>query len=152
MLGAGGHATVVVDTILALGWSVVAVYDDDAALHGTTVLGAPVVGPISDARAAEIGAVVAIADNTIRRQIVERVRLPFQSIVHPAAVVARDVIIGDGTVVFAGARSNPVHVLACTASSTRVHRSTTIPALATSHMSVPVPRCAGGWRSSQRSS
>lgn len=107
VLGAGGHGSVVVDTILALGWSVVAVYDDDEALHGTTVLGAPVVGSIADADAVGFGAVVAVADNGIRRQIVKRVHLPFQSVVHPAAMVGRDVTIGDGTVVFAGSAIQP---------------------------------------------
>ena len=58
------------------------------------------------------GAIVAIGDNFIRSKVVDRSRevcpaLPFVSAIHPKASIARDVFVGEGTVIMAGVTINP---------------------------------------------
>ncbi len=103
VLGGGGHGAVVIATARAAGFDVVGVYDDRSGIHGTTVMGVPVLGTIAEASAA-IGAeaVVAIGDNKTRSAVAQRVPLQLATIVHPSANVGDDVTVGEGTVVFAG--------------------------------------------------
>ena len=44
VIGAGGHAKVVIATLQAQGRNVTGVVDDDATLHDSTLLGCPVLG------------------------------------------------------------------------------------------------------------
>jgi len=108
VVGAGGHAKVVISTLQAAGYSVVAVFDDDLAKVGTEILGIPVAGPL-DAIADgdyEFG-VVAVGQNRVRKAITERVGLNWLSTVHPSAVIHPSVKLGAGVTVFAGAIIQP---------------------------------------------
>lgn len=108
VLGAGGHAKVVIATLQAAGWEVAGVYDDDEARRGEELLGLPVRGPLESARELDLGgAVIAVGDNRARRGVAGRVELPWISVVHPAATVHPSVELGPGTVVFAGAVIQP---------------------------------------------
>lgn len=105
ILGAGGHAKVLISTLLANGHRVAAVYDDDTSLAGTEILGVPVAGTIKDlpqdfAEPAAIG----IGDNRIRKSIADRfAQCPWVVAVHPKAHIAPTAQLGPGSVVFAGA-------------------------------------------------
>lgn len=108
VIGGGGHAKVVIATLQAMGTEIAGVLDDDAAKHGTRLLGVPVVGPVE--RAAEGGheAVIAVGDNAVRRRIAERLTgVRFAMAVHPRAVVHPSVRVREGTVIFAGAVVQP---------------------------------------------
>jgi sugar O-acyltransferase (sialic acid O-acetyltransferase NeuD family) len=108
VLGASGHAKVVIATLQAAGWEVVSAWDDSEQRRGEEVLGVPILGPLEGA--AEAGAdgfVIAIGDNRDRRRIAEALDLPWISVVHPAAVVHPSVALGPGAVVFAGAVIQP---------------------------------------------
>lgn len=108
VLGAGGHAKVVIATLQAAGWEVAAVFDDAEARWGGEVLGLPVRGPLEAARQVEVdGAVIAVGDNRARQAVAERLELPWVPLVHPAASVHPSVSLGQGTVVFAGAVIQP---------------------------------------------
>lgn len=113
VVGAGGHAKVVIATLQAAGHTVQAVLDDNEAKIGTAVLGIPITGPT--AALAEFGAapaVLAIGDNRRRCELVEAFRDQHWGIaVHPRAVVHASVCLGAGTVVFAGAIVQPEAVL-----------------------------------------
>lgn len=106
VLGAGGHAKVVVSTLRAAGHEVLALYDRDPAKVGSTVLGVTV-------RAQEeippTGlAVVGIGGNSTRRQLALAYKdLEWCTVVHPAAWVDPSATLGPGTVVFAGAIVQP---------------------------------------------
>ena len=106
VIGAGGHAKVIVD-ILKLSkqnLSDIKIFDD---FSSTAVLGIKVSGKIEDTiKYKEANAVIAIGDNLIRREICEKYSLNYVSCVHPSAVIARDAHIGDGTVVMANAVIN----------------------------------------------
>lgn len=112
VVGAGGHAKVVIATARAAGWDVRAVLDESPQTHGSEILGVKVVGDtgaLGDLEAE--GAVIAIGDNRTRKRLSERLDGNWVSIVHPAAVVHESVSIGGGTVVFAGVVIQPETVI-----------------------------------------
>jgi sugar O-acyltransferase (sialic acid O-acetyltransferase NeuD family) len=107
LLGAGGHAKVVLATLVACGHEVSEVLDDDAGRHGTSLLGRPVSGPIAGHRfASRQPATAAIGDNRIRRGL-STLDLAWVGAVHPAATVHATVSCGAGTVILAGAVVQP---------------------------------------------
>jgi sugar O-acyltransferase (sialic acid O-acetyltransferase NeuD family) len=122
VIGAGGHAKVVIAALQEAGRVVRAAFDDNRQ-RGSSILGVPVIGPLDEAmgfRGCE--AVVAIGDNEIRRAIVARLPMEWISVVHPRAVVHSSVHVGPGTVVCAGAVIQPdakvgLHAILNTAST-----------------------------------
>lgn len=125
ILGASGHGRVVADAALQSGqWQQVCFYDD--AYPGLQTNGRfAVVGNSADLLTSGHAAVVAIGDN--KRRLEKHLWLKQQGVLlatvcHPAAVVASDVSIADGTVVLAGAVINPGAVLgeACIVNSRAV--------------------------------
>ena len=108
IVGAGGHAKVVLAAARAAGFEVAALADDDTSRHGSQVLGTEVVG-LAGPVLADPGAlaVLAIGDNATRARLGAAANCRFATIVHPSAVVEEDVELGAGTVVFAGAAIQP---------------------------------------------
>lgn len=108
VVGAGGHAKVVIATIEAAGGEVVRVLDDDSALDGSRVLGHRVEGPVTD-RLIPVGVsvVLGIGSNRARMAVANRLTATFGTVVHPSAVVHESVLIGAGSVIFAGAVIQP---------------------------------------------
>lgn len=105
VLGAGGHAKVVISTLHAAGYAVAAVFDDDVTKHGSRIMGVKIVGSImgGDSLGYQRG-VIAVGENATRKSISERVKsLEWLSVVHPKAYVDPSVRLSEGTVVFAGA-------------------------------------------------
>ena len=109
VLGAGGHAKVVISTLRAAGYRVPAVYDDDTSKWYTTCLDVPIVGPVSQILSLPMPqAVIAIGNNYVRKCIAEQlVGVQWVTVVHPAACVDVSATLGAGTVVFAGAVIQP---------------------------------------------
>jgi sugar O-acyltransferase (sialic acid O-acetyltransferase NeuD family) len=109
VIGAGGHAKVVISTLQAAGIDVEAVLDDRPEARGQRVLGVSVAGPVSDLkRQRRRRAVLGIGDNAIRKRLAaELAELSWVSAVHPGAIVHESAIIGEGAVVFAGAVIQP---------------------------------------------
>lgn len=108
VIGAGGHAKVVISTLQACGRRPVRAFDDDPGKWGSELLGVPIVGPVSEAANEKVdGAIVAVGDNQHRARLVESLELSWLSAVHPAAFVHPTVRLGSGSVVFAGAVIQP---------------------------------------------
>ncbi|QFP75895.1 acetyltransferase [Deinococcus sp. AJ005] len=108
VVGAGGHAKVVIATLHAAGMDVVGVLDDRAESWGRSVLGYPVLGGLERLESTLGRAVLAIGSNAARHNIVARFpNVVWVSVVHPAATVHGSVQIGLGTVIFAGAVIQP---------------------------------------------
>jgi sugar O-acyltransferase (sialic acid O-acetyltransferase NeuD family) len=108
VLGAGGHAKVVISTLRAAGREIAAVYDDDPLTHGTRVLGVEVRGAITSLPRNHPGnAILAIGDAAQRRAIVDRHQFHWVSVIHPAAWVDPSARIGEGAIVCAGAVIQP---------------------------------------------
>ena len=108
VIGAGGHAKVVIATLRASGTDVAGVLDDDATKHGSLVLGVPVLGALDRAVEGEHEVVIAVGHNAARKRIAESITgVRWATVVHPSAVVHETVRLGTGTVVFAGAVIQP---------------------------------------------
>ncbi|WP_238378920.1 acetyltransferase [Geobacter metallireducens] len=118
--GASGHAMVVADIVRLRGeYDIVGFLDDvTEGRNGEEFFGLPVFSG-RDSLAMLCGqgvrhAIVAFGNCPARLKVAEYLRaqgLELVTAVHPSAVVARDVVIGEGTVVAAGAVINPgVHV------------------------------------------
>ena len=108
VLGAGGHAKVLVATLQAMGETVAGCLDDAHSDQTNRVLGVPVVGPLSAIASHDGLAVIGIGSNAVRRQLVETYPgVRWVSVVHPLAVVHPSASVGVGTVVFAGVVVQP---------------------------------------------
>ncbi len=110
VIGAGGHAKVVIATLQAAGFAVTAVFDDASAKWGSELLGVPVRGAVAELAGLDgVALVIAIGDNAARAKMAARLGegRPWVSVVHPGALVHPSVKLGPGTVVFAGAVVQP---------------------------------------------
>jgi sugar O-acyltransferase (sialic acid O-acetyltransferase NeuD family) len=108
VIGAGGHAKVVIATLQESAQNVAAVYDDDPTKWGTCILGIPILGAIDElARRPSCRAIIAVGDNSVRQRIATQLQLTWISVVHPKAYVHDTVEIGTGVVVCAGAVLQP---------------------------------------------
>lgn len=115
IIGAGGHAQVVADILLRMheagaDLTPIGFLDDNPHLFGEWRLGLPVLGPLAAIDAIDHDAVViGIGDNRTRRAIHERLAACDEQFIvacHPSAIVARDAVIGAGTVIAARAVVN----------------------------------------------
>jgi sugar O-acyltransferase (sialic acid O-acetyltransferase NeuD family) len=108
VIGGGGHAKVVIASIEAAGDVVLHVLDDDPSRWGTTLLGRPVMGPVSQELVPrDAHAVLAIGAGRVRSALAAKLSVRWGTVVHPSAVVHSSVVLGEGTVVFAGAVIQP---------------------------------------------
>ncbi len=108
VLGASGHAKVVISMLQALGYKDLIAFDDDRAKIGSTILSVPVVGDIKQWMSQRTkSAVLAIGDNDVRQRISREISTSWLTIVHPSAVVHHSVRLGQGTVVMAGVVIQP---------------------------------------------
>lgn len=112
IIGAGGHARVIADILVCQGRRVIGVLDDASAARCGEL---PRLGEVSDAKLwlekAEF--VVGIGSNETRQRIVESLpqELRFATVVHPRAVLAKEVEVGVGSVLMAGVVVNPGTVI-----------------------------------------
>ena len=110
VLGAGGHAKVVVSTLRAAGYEVLALYDRDPTKAGRELMGVRI-RPQEEVPRCGL-AVIGIGGNGTRRRLAEELPLlEWLTLVHPAAWVDPGVKLGPGTVVFAGAVVQPDTVI-----------------------------------------
>lgn len=106
IIGASGHGRVVADIAVKNGYHDIVFLDDDENIH--ECCGYPVVGKSSVAQIIDADVIVGIGVASVRKRIQESVsEKKMITLIHPDAVVARDVVIGVGTVVMAGAVINP---------------------------------------------
>lgn len=112
VIGAGGHAKVVIATARAIGWQVAGVWDDNPALKGTSVLDAPVIGSIPDAqwwRGQPEPAFLAIGSNRVRQTLARQIEPGggWATLVHPTAWREPSAVLAAGVLVCAGVILQP---------------------------------------------
>lgn len=106
IIGASGHGKVVADIAVLNGYKDIVFLDNDPEIK--TCFGYPVLG--SDMMISEIDGdiFVAVGNAETRRKILEREReRTVPVLIHPSAILAKDVGIGEGSVIMAGAVINP---------------------------------------------
>ena len=112
IIGAGGHASVVADALLAAGHHVIGFTDMNPALHGSTVCGLPVLGsdhvlagqdPNAVWLANGMGSVRTepLAPRRRAQQALQAAGWRFCPVVHPRACVSRFATLGDAVQVMA---------------------------------------------------
>lgn len=109
IFGASGHAKVIIDIIEQQNiYQIEGIFVDTPGIH--ELMGYPVLGKISECKGYNKG-IVAVGDNFGRKLVVNKVMsinpvFRFIIAIHPLAIIGKDVEIGDGTVVVAGAVIN----------------------------------------------
>lgn len=108
IIGAGGHGRVILDILKVAKKKVKGFIDDDKKLKGKKVNGIPIVGSISALKrlaGKNNGFVIGIGNNSSRERFYKKAKQCGATIVnaiHPKAIIASDVIVGEGAVVMAG--------------------------------------------------
>ena len=100
IIGASGHAKVIIEIIEEAGGVVKEIADNNPAikeLKGKVV---------KSAIQSDLPIIIAIGNNRIRKRIVSETANAFGKAVHPKAAISASVALGEGTVVMAGAAIN----------------------------------------------
>jgi len=105
VIGAGGHAKVVIATARAAGLHVAAIFDDRTDID--SLAGVPIAGPVAASTGRTESAVIAIGNNRVREQLASELDLRWRAIAHPAAIIDPSAALGPGAVVFAGVVLQP---------------------------------------------
>lgn len=124
ILGAGGHARVLLDALRALRRDVMGLVDSDPACHSTCVLGVPVLGAddtvmrYSTSEIELVNGVGSTGSISRRRQLFETFKergFRFAIVVHPGAHIASQVTLCEGAQVMAGAVVQVGSMVGCNA-------------------------------------
>lgn len=117
IIGAGGHAVVVLDVLRAMGADTIGYADTAPALHGANVRGMPVIGGdeavferYPPERVMLANGVGGNRPTGERRAVFERFSdrgYRFLTLIHPSAIVSPSVTLGAGVQVMAGAVLQP---------------------------------------------
>ncbi|VBB05533.1 Hypothetical protein LUCI_0743 [Lucifera butyrica] len=116
ILGAGGHARVLIDMLRLRSVEIIGVTDADPAKKGTLIAGLPMLGTdqvIANYQPEEVRLVNGLGSvglPTLRRQIFtdfKRKGYSFLNVIHPSAVLAADIALEEGVQVMAGAVVQP---------------------------------------------
>lgn len=116
ILGAGGHAKVLIEALLQSDILIAGIVDPDPKLVDAEILGVPVLGGddvVDEFPPSEIQLVNGLGSVGLpvnRQQLFERFKdmgYKFATVVHPSAVLASDVVLGEGVQVMAGAVVQP---------------------------------------------
>lgn len=106
IIGASGHGKVVADIAVLNGYKDIVFLDNDTEI--TQCAGYFVLGPDTLISELEGDVFIAIGDAETRKKLMERdSERFFPVLIHPSAVVAKDVEVGEGSVIMAGAVINP---------------------------------------------
>lgn len=116
ILGAGGHARVLIDILLKNKATIIGATDVNPKMSGVSQWGVPIIGDDSVLKDYPPGSVqlinalgLAITTQN-RRQLFEKYKeigYSFASVMHPSAIVGREVVLGEGVQIMAGAVIQP---------------------------------------------
>jgi UDP-perosamine 4-acetyltransferase len=120
VLGAGGHAKVLVGALKRSGANLLGLVDPDPARHGALVLGVPVLGgdevldrhpPGTVLLVNGLGSVGSLAPRAALYHRFHSLGYRFTRVIDPSAVVGEEVTLGEGCQVMAGAVIQPGAVI-----------------------------------------
>ncbi len=115
LLGAGGHAKVIIEALRKSNRTIIGLTDPDkleaSEFHGVKVLGDDTaVFKYAPDDVLLVNGVGAMPNNTLRYKLNERMKengFQFTSVIHPSAVIANDVEISSGSQIMAGTVIQP---------------------------------------------
>jgi sugar O-acyltransferase (sialic acid O-acetyltransferase NeuD family) len=97
LYGASGHAKVIIDCLEASKVSIDGIFDDD--INKKKLLEYDVLGSYDDNLLKNKEIIIAIGNNKIRKRLSDEIKHQFGQTAHPTAIIQRNVIIGEGTIV-----------------------------------------------------
>lgn len=115
LLGAGGHAKVLLDILLEQNIEVVGIAEKDGADLSSDLYGVPVIGSDSDVqqyppdKVELVNGIGSIGSTTLRQKVYEKFKRQgycFPQVIHPSVVVSRRAELGEGVQIMAGAVVN----------------------------------------------
>ncbi|WP_409151819.1 acetyltransferase [Sphingobacterium sp. BS-2] len=101
VIGASGHAKVIIDIIEVLEYSIENVYDED--INKNHILNYKIVHNFTKFPKQSI---IAIGNNFVRKKIASGNSFSTPALIHPRSVVSKYAVIGEGTVVMTGVSIN----------------------------------------------
>lgn len=105
ILGANGHAKVIVDILTENEEQVTGIWDDNSAIK--TLSGLTIDGSISDFEQLKTDLfIIAIGNNLIRKKIAQKLISTQELLIHPSSAIAKSVLLGVGTVTMANSSIN----------------------------------------------
>ncbi len=109
IIGAGGHAKVVIEALRGNGVVILGLVDNDPKKAGTQLLGAQVIGgdeAVADYAPGEVQLTIGVGPVTQRQELFNAFRdraYDFVNTVHPAAIISDSAQLGAGAQIMAGA-------------------------------------------------
>jgi UDP-perosamine 4-acetyltransferase len=117
VIGAGGHAKVLIEALRCAGLSVLALTDRDVTKHGDRILDVLIAGDDAwlqktypPGKVRLVNGVGSVNQPLLRRKIFFALKThgyDFATVIHPSAIVAADATLGEGTQIMAGAVIQP---------------------------------------------
>lgn len=106
IIGASGHGKVVADIATLVGYKDIVFLDNNPSI--SECAGFKVLGPDSMVKGLDGDLFVAIGEEKVRKHLMDiNHNRYFPILIHPDAVIAKNTVIGDGTVIMAGVVVNP---------------------------------------------
>ena len=110
IIGASGHGKVVAEIAKLNGYEDIAFLDGNTSIRSCS--GYPVIGTDAMLDMFEGDVFVAVGNATVRERIMNKYKdRNFPILIHPSAVIGKDVVIGAGSVIMAGTVINPSVIL-----------------------------------------
>lgn len=116
IIGAGGHAKVLIDALKLLGAPILGISENNPALVNTGLLGVPVICNDGELKkyppesVTLVNGLGAVKDTSLRREVFNRLKMlgyAFSQVIHPSAVISADARLAEGVQVMAGAVIQP---------------------------------------------
>lgn len=103
LLGASGHAKVIIDSLKASGKKISGLFDDNPEVK--ELLGYNVFGSFDSNRLGDEELIISVGLNHIRKKIVDKLpgEIRYGNAIHPSAIMSEHASLGEGTVVMQGA-------------------------------------------------
>lgn len=112
VLGAGGHAKVLIDALLIQKANILGIVDEDLTKVGTSIFGVPIIGndasvlAYSATSVSLVNGIGSIGSTNERRRIFVQFKdkgYDFFTVIHPSAIIASGVKLAEGVQIMAGA-------------------------------------------------
>ncbi|MBV9988358.1 MAG: acetyltransferase [Chitinophagaceae bacterium] len=100
LIGAGGHAKVIIEIIEEMGGRIAGLSDDNKAINSLHDY------PVNENAPQDAQIILAIGNNAGRKRLAEEMNNSFGTAIHPKATLSGRCSVGEGTVIMAGATIN----------------------------------------------
>jgi sugar O-acyltransferase (sialic acid O-acetyltransferase NeuD family) len=116
IIGAGGHAKVLIDALKLLGAPILGISERNPALISTELLGVPVICNDDElkkyppASVTLVNGLGGVKDTSLRRAVFKRLKMlgyAFSQVIHPSTVISLNARLSEGVQVMAGAVIQP---------------------------------------------